>query len=55
MIETVRKDIADIIGIDICSIKSNVTYVVLETVQQNGYVRKKIKYDSFGDMYRRIY
>lgn len=50
MIETVRKDIADIIGIDICSIKSNVTYVVLETVQQNGYIRKKIKYDSFGDM-----
>lgn len=32
MIETVRKDIADIIGIDICSIKSNVTYVVLPTI-----------------------
>lgn len=50
MIETVRKDIADIIGLDIYSIKSNVTYVVLETVQQDGYIRKKIEYESFGDM-----
>ena len=50
MIEIVRKDIADIIGIDLCSIKSNVTYVVLETVQEDGYIRKKIEYESFGDM-----
>ena len=44
MIETVRQDIADIIGIDIYSIKSNVSYTVLETVQEDGYIRKKIEY-----------
>ena len=50
MIETIRQDIADIIGIDINSIKSSVSYTVLETVQEDGYIRKKIEYESFGDM-----
>ena len=50
MMETVRQDIADIIGIDIHSMKSNVSYTVLETVQEDGYIRKKIAYESFGDM-----
>lgn len=50
MIKTVRQDIADIIGIDLHSIKSSVSYTVSETVQEDGYIRKKIEYESFGDM-----
>ena len=42
MMETVRKEIADLIGIDIRSTQSNVSYTVLESVQEDGYIRKKI-------------
>lgn len=42
MIETVRKDIADLIGIDIRSLQPNISYTVLESVQEDGYIRKKI-------------
>ena len=49
MIETVRKNIADLIGIDLCSLQPNISYTVLESVQEDGYIRKKITYDSFAD------
>lgn len=50
MIETVRKNIADLIGIDLCSLQPNISYTVLESVQEDGYIRKKITYDSFADL-----
>lgn len=49
MIETVRKNIADLIGIDLCSLQPNISYTVLESVQEDGYIRKKITYDSFAN------
>lgn len=47
--EAIRKEIADLIGIDIRSSQSNISYTVLESVQEVGYLRKKITYDAFGD------
>lgn len=49
MMETVRKEIADLIGIDIRSTRSHISYTVLESSQEDGYIRKKITYDSFAD------
>lgn len=47
--EAIRKEIADLIGIDIRSTRSHISYTVLESVQEVGYLRKKITYDAFGD------
>ena len=47
--EAIRKEIADLIGIDIRSTRSHISYTVLESSQEDGYIRQKITYDSFGD------
>lgn len=47
--EPIRKEIADLIGIEIRATQSHVSYTVLETTQETGYMCKKITYDSFGD------
>lgn len=49
MNEALRQDIADIIGIDLNHHKSNIDYKVLKVIQEDGYVRKKIEFDSNGD------
>jgi len=47
--EAIRQDISDIIGIDIKNHRSDIDYSALETIQEDGYVRQKIAFDSDGD------
>lgn len=42
MIETVKKDIAGLIGIDLRNLQPNISYTVLESVQEDGYIRKRL-------------
>ena len=44
-----RNEIAKIIGINIQTSPSNIKYDLLESVKENGYTRKLIEYDSYGD------
>ena len=44
-----RNEIAKIIGINIQTSPSNIKYNLLESVKENGYTRKLIEYDSYGD------
>jgi len=44
-----RKEIADIIGINILNRKTSVEYQILESVKEDGYTRQKIEYDSYGE------
>ena len=47
--DNLRKEIADIIGINFSNISDNVEYRVLESTKEEGYSRQLIEYDSFGD------
>ena len=47
--DNLRKEIADIIGINVSNISDNVEYRVLESIKEDGYSRQLIEYDSFGD------
>lgn len=47
--DSLRKEIADIIGINVPNSSDNVEYRVLETIKEDGYTRQLIEYDSFGD------
>lgn len=44
-----RQEIAGMIGIELSEPALNVEYEVLEFVQENGYTRHCIEYDSYGD------
>lgn len=44
-----RNEIAEIIGIQVPNPASHVTYEILESVQEDGYTRNLIEYDSYGD------
>lgn len=47
--EDVRRKIAEAIGINISNITASVEYQILESVKEDGYIRQKIEYDSYGD------
>lgn len=47
-----RNEIAGMIGIELSKPILNVGYKVLESVQENGYMRQLIEYDSYGDKVR---
>lgn len=47
---SLRDDIAKVIGIDIHNFNSQVEFKIIESFQEDGYVRHKIEYNSFGDM-----
>lgn len=44
-----RNEIAEIIGIDVSKAALAGAYHVLETIKEEGYIRQRIEYDSFGD------
>lgn len=44
-----RNEIAEIIGIELPNLVSDIKYTVLETTQEDGYTRELIEYNSFGD------
>lgn len=44
-----RKKIAEAIGINKNNLQSIIRYTVTESVNQNGYTRQRIEYESFGD------
>ena len=47
-----REEIAKIIGVDLPNSESNIQYVVLESIKEDGYIRQLIEYDSYGDKVR---
>lgn len=47
--ENMRREIAEVIGINITKITTAVEYQILESVKEDGYIRQKIEYDSCGD------
>ena len=47
-----REEIAKIIGVDLPNSESNIQYVVLESIKEEGYTRQLIEYDSYGDKVR---
>lgn len=47
--ENLRREIAEVIGINISHTTTAVEYQILESVKENGYTRQKINYDSYGD------
>ena len=47
-----REEIAKIIGVDLPNSESNIQYVVLESIKEEGYIRQLIEYDSYGDKVR---
>ena len=48
-ISDLRNEIAEMIGIKLPDSASDVEYKVLETIQEDGYLRQLIEYDSCGD------
>lgn len=40
------------IGVDLPNSVSNIQYVVLESIKEEGYIRQLIEYDSYGDKVR---
>ncbi len=44
-----RNEIAEIIGITLPTCTSNIEYKIIESTQEEGYTRKLIEYDSYGD------
>ena len=48
-IATLRKEIADLIGITVPVTTSHIEYSVVETAKEDGYTRQLIEYDSYGD------
>lgn len=49
MKKNLRNEIAAMIGIDLSRPVLNVRYKVAESVQEDGYQRQRIAYDSYGD------
>lgn len=47
--EDLRRKIAEAIGINISNTPASVEYQMLESVEEDGYTRQKIEYDSDGD------
>lgn len=47
-----RNEIADVIGIKIATDESTIDYTVLESVEEEGYTRQLLEYDSHGDKVR---
>lgn len=46
---SIRTEIAEIIGIQTALTEENVKYTVLESVEENGYIRQLIEYDADED------
>lgn len=44
-----RNEIAKVIGIELSNSIVNVEYKVLKSIQEDGYTRQLIEYDSYGD------
>ena len=47
-----RKEIANIIGVNIPHSDSKIEYTILESINENGYTRQLMEYDSYGDKVR---
>lgn len=47
-----RNEISKIIGVNISDANSNIEYSVLESIEEEGYTRQLIEYDSYGDKVR---